>query len=94
MNYLMFFAFEPTAHLGPIEGLLVFDFGALGIVFPSPGGMGTYHAMIRESLFISGIDRIDGFSFAMILFFTINAFCNVFFGLLGLILLPILNAKK
>jgi len=94
MNYLMFFAFTPTEHLGAIDGLLVFDFGALGIVFPSPGGMGTYHAMIMESLSMVGIDKVDGFSFAMILFFTVNLFCNIAFGLLGLIALPLLNTKN
>ena len=94
MNYWMFFAFAPTQHLGPMDGLLVFDFGALGMVFPSPGGMGTYHAMIMESLSIVGVDKIDGFSFAMILFFSVNMLCNVGFGLMGLILLPLLNATS
>jgi uncharacterized protein (TIRG00374 family) len=94
MNYLMFFAYPPTAHLGPSDGLLVFNFGALGMVFPSPGGMGTYHAMIMEALEVTGINSLNGFSFAMILFFTINMFCNILFGLMGLILLPIFNRKK
>tara|TARA_B100000497_G_C7669421_1_gene403858 strand:- start:330 stop:1373 length:1044 start_codon:yes stop_codon:yes gene_type:complete len=94
MNYLMFFAYPPTSHLGPLQGLLVFDFGAIGMVFPSPGGMGTYHAMIMEALKVTGVDNLSGFSFAMILFFTINMFCNILFGLMGLVLLPILNGKK
>ncbi|MEE9371913.1 MAG: lysylphosphatidylglycerol synthase transmembrane domain-containing protein [Saprospiraceae bacterium] len=94
MNYLMFFAYAPTSHLSPLEGLLVFDFGAIGMVFPSPGGMGTYHAMIMEALEVTGVDSLSGFSFAMILFFTINMFCNILFGLMGLILLPILNGKR
>lgn len=94
MTYLAFFAYPPTAHLGLREGLLVFDFGTLGMVFPSPGGMGTYHAMIMEALSVLGVDKLSGFSFAMILFFTLNMFCNIVFGLLGLILLPILNGKK
>lgn len=94
MTYLMFFAFEPTSHLSMIDGLLAFDFGTLGIVFPSPGGMGTYHAMVVESLKISGVDPTDAFSFAMIIFFTINVFCNIVFGLLGLIFLPIYNSGR
>ena len=94
MTYWMFFSFEPTAHLTAIDGLIAFDFGALGIVFPSPGGMGTYHAMVVESLKISGVGATEAFSFAMIIFFTINVFCNIFFGILGLVLLPILNNQK
>ncbi len=94
MTYWMFSAFEPTAHLNAIGGLLVFDMGTLGIVFPSPGGMGTFHAMVVQALEILGISSTDAFSFAMIIFFSVNIFCNVAFGLLGLILLPILNRKK
>ena len=91
MNYLCFFAFAPTAHLGASAGLVVFVFGAIGIVFPSPGGMGTYHAMIMAGLSIYGISIDDGFSFANILFFSINLFCNIAFGIVALIALPILN---
>lgn len=93
MTYLAFFAYEPTAHLGPSEGLIAFIFGTLGIVFPSPGGMGSYHLFIQEALTIYGIDSADGFSFANILYFVIQLFCNVVFGLLSLLLLPLINKK-
>jgi len=93
MHYLAFYAFDPVAHLSAIDGILVFDFGSLGIVFPSPGGMGSYHFMIVESLKILGVDPVDGFSFAMITFFTLTIFCTIVFGLISLILLPIVNKK-
>ncbi len=91
MHWFAFLAFEPTAHLSFVDSILAFDFGALGMVFPSPGGMGSYHAMLVEALQILGVDEINGFSMAMISYFTINLFCNVFFGLLSLVLLPIVN---
>jgi len=94
MHYLAFFAYEPTAHLTFLDSILAFDFGALGMVIPSPGGMGSYHALLGEALKILGVDSISAFSFAMITFFTINVFCNVLFGILGLILLPLLNSPK
>lgn len=94
MHYLAFFAYEPTEHLTFMDSILAFDFGALGMVIPSPGGMGSYHALLGEALQILGIDSISAFSFAMITFFTINVFCNVGFGILGLILLPLLNKPK
>ena len=93
MHYWALFAFTPTELLGWKDGIFVFDFGSLGIVLPSPGGMGTFHYLIEESLFILGIDRLDGFSLAMIIFFTINIGCNALFGLLSLIGLPIYNKK-
>jgi len=94
MHYLCFFAFKPTSHLSPSEGLLVFDFGALGVVFPSPGGMGSYHFMIMEALEVFGVNSVDGFSFAMISFFTLTIFCTIAIGLICLILLPIVNGRR
>jgi len=91
MTYLCFDAFEPTAHLTPIAGLIVFVFGTLGIVFPSPGGMGSYHFLVTQALIILGLSSIDSFSFAMILYFSIQLFGNIVFGLISLIMLPIIN---
>lgn len=93
MNYLCFFAFEPTAHLSPVVGLMVFVFGAFGIVIPSPGGMGTYHWLVIQALAIYGINEIDGFSFANIAFFSIQIFCNITIGIIAIILLFALNRK-
>jgi len=93
MHYLAFFAYEPVSHLSAIDGILVFDFGSLGMVFPAPGGMGSYHYMIVEALKILGVEAVNGFSFAMITFFTLTIFCTVIIGLISLILLPIVNKK-
>jgi len=91
MTYLCFFSFPPTAHLGPLAGLLVFVFGGWGIVIPSPGGMGTYHFLAQTALSIYGISGDDAFSWANIAFFSIQLGNNVFLGLLALVLLPLLN---
>ena len=93
MTYLCFFAFEPTSHLGLRAGLVTFVFGTLGIVFPSPGGLGSYHFMVSQALILFGINSTEAFSFAFIIFFTVVVFCNVFFGLISLLLLPILNTQ-
>lgn len=94
MTYLTFNAFEPTAHLGPREGLITFIFGTLGILFPSPGGMGSYHFMVMEALSIFKIDSVESFSFANIIYFAIMVFGNVVFGILSLIFMPLLNKNK
>lgn len=88
MTFLCFKAFEPTAALGPLAGLLVFVFGSIGMIIPSPGGMGSYHALVIAALVIYGVRADDAFSFAMIIFFTINIFGNVLFGILALLFLP------
>lgn len=91
MTYLCFKAFEPTASLGPVAALTTFVFGSLGIVIPSPGGMGTYHFLTTEALQLYGLSGEDGFSFSNLMFFSVNVFGNIFFGLMALILLPLIN---
>ena len=91
MHWMGFLSFAPTEHISLTDSLLCFDFAALGMVFPSPGGMGSYHAMLVESLKLLDINEISAFSIAMITFFAINIFCNILFGLISLILLPFAN---
>lgn len=91
MMYWAFFSFAPTAHLGPIAGLVVFVFGSLGILIPTPGGMGSYHYLVGEGLAMYGVSGVDAFSFANIVFFSIQLFVNIFFGIISLIVLPAIN---
>ncbi len=91
MTYFCFSAFEPTAHLGAKVGLMAFVFGSLGMIIPSPGGMGSYHALVVAALVLYGVAQADAFSFAMIIFFTINIFGNILFGIIAMIALPLLN---
>ncbi len=94
MTYLCFFAFEPTQGLSPVAGLVIFIFGSLGIVLPSPGGIGSYQWLVSQALIIYGIDKFDAFSFSNIMFFAIQIFCNILFGLFFLIFLPQYNLKR
>jgi len=94
MMFLCFNSFQPTAHLGMMAGLMTFVFGGLGIVFPSPGGMGTFHAMVIMALAIYGISGDDAFSFANIQFFSVQLFGCMLNGIIGLIVLPIINKKR
>lgn len=91
MMYFAFFTFAPTAHLGPIAGLVVFVFGSLGILIPTPGGMGSYHYLVGEALTMYGVSGVDAFSFANIVFFSIQLFVNILFGIISLIVLPAIN---
>ncbi len=64
MIYVCFMAFDFTSHLGIMTGLMVFVMASLGMVAPSPGGMGTWHFMAIETLYIYGIDKTQGKIFA------------------------------
>lgn len=92
--WLNLMAFPPTAHLGPSAALMVFVFGTLGFVIPSPGGMGTFHALCIAGLALYGINGGDGFSYANIAFFAVQIFYNFIAGFLAFWLLPRLNKVK
>ena len=94
MAYVPFWAFPPTELLGWDAALTVFVFSALGIIIPAPGGMGSYHFMVIQALALYNIPGDDALSFANILFLTVNLGCNMIFGVMGLVLLPILNGGK
>ena len=89
MNYVGFKAFVPTAGLGLKAAITVFTFGSLGIVIPSPGGMGTYHFLVIEALKLFGVNGSDGFSYANIIFFSVQIIGIIAFGILALFSLNI-----
>ncbi len=92
MTWFGFKAFGPTSHLGISAALTVFAFGTLGMVIPSPGGMGSFHAMVIAALTLFyNIQGDDAFSAANIIFFTVSIGFNVLLGMISLILLPIVN---
>ncbi|MFO7655566.1 MAG: lysylphosphatidylglycerol synthase transmembrane domain-containing protein [Bacteroidales bacterium] len=92
MLYVVFLAFEPTRHLTIWTGMIVFLMGGLAMLAPVQGGIGAWHFMVFETLFIYGIAKSDGKMFA----FIAHASTNLIYlglGLLALILLPIINRK-
>jgi glycosyltransferase 2 family protein len=87
-------AFPPTTHLTLGAALMIFVFGTLGFIIPSPGGMGTFHALAIAGLALYGVKGGDAFSYANIAFFTVQIFYNIVSGSISLVLLPILNKKS
>jgi glycosyltransferase 2 family protein len=93
-TWLCLKAFDPTSHLAIGAALMVFLFGTLGVVVPSPGGMGTYHLLAIAALSLYGIGGGDAFSFANIMFFTVNIFYMIIMGLTAFVVLPMINKVK
>ncbi len=94
MTWLGFKAFGPTEHLDLRAALLVFVFGTLGMVIPSPGGMGTFHFLVITALTLFyGIKGDDAFSIANIIFFCVQIGFNSLLGIIALVLLPIINRQ-
>jgi glycosyltransferase 2 family protein len=93
MLYVIFLAYEPTRHVSLQTGMITFLMGGLAMLAPVQGGIGPWHFMVYETLFIYGIDKADGKVFALIAHASTNLVYLVF-GLIALLIIPILNKPK
>lgn len=67
MLYVCFFTIDATKTLTLFDGLTVLTTGSLGIVAPVPGGLGTYHFIVKVTLVdLYGIDGDSATLFAYI----------------------------
>ncbi len=77
-------AFEPTSQVTLVQGFIVFIIGSLGMIIPTPGGIGPFHFLTMSALGIYGISSIDGFSYANLSFFIIQIVTISAFGLFAM----------
>lgn len=88
--YLIFFSYKPTEHLSILAAAVALVMGGLAMIAPVQGGIGPWHFMIMETLFIYGIDRTQGKVFALIAH-TANNLSLMVAGAIALIILPVIN---
>lgn len=92
MSYICFFCFPATSHLGFVIALAVMVFGGFGWAAPVQGGFGTFHIIVTQTLVLFGVAENDGLAYAILSHAT-QIFAMLFFGLIILILLPIVNRQ-
>lgn len=63
---LVFYALPATSSLPLSSALYVLCAGSLGMVAPVQGGIGAYHFMVTQALFLIGIAKADGLAYATI----------------------------
>jgi hypothetical protein len=93
MLYVIFKAYPPTAHLSLEVGMITFLMGGLAMLAPVQGGIGPWHFMVYETLFIYGIDKGDGKVFALIAHACTNLI-YLFLGLAALMIIPLINNRR
>ncbi len=91
MTWVVFFGFDFSSDLSPNVALTLLVMGSIGIIVVQ-GGIGAYHFLVVETLFIYGIDKLDGQVFALVMH-GLNTLGQVIFGFLALIIFPIYNKK-
>ncbi len=67
MTYVLFFTQEQTSDLSMLCGLSVFIMGGIGIVIPTPGGIGSYHLFVGATLIAYNLPEADSKAFAFLM---------------------------
>jgi uncharacterized protein (TIRG00374 family) len=87
MTLLGLKAFAPTSGITALQGMIVFIIGSLGMIIPTPGGIGPYHFLTMSALGIYGISSIEGFSYANLSFIVVQVVTISLFGIIGMAVL-------
>ncbi len=93
MAYIIVFSFDETSQLSIRSGFSILMAGGLGMAAPVQGGIGTYHAFVSGALFLYGIPKDIGVTFATLLH-TSQFLSIVFFGGISFIASMIYAAKR
>lgn len=96
MSYLPFYAFSlpETYGLGFGNAIAVTAIASIGVVLPSPGGVGTYHYFVKQTLLVLyAVPAATGLAYAVV---THGAMMIVIFttSLILLVLNQVLNRKN
>ena len=59
MTYICFFSMSETSNLTVGDGLFLLVLGGIGMVIPTPGGIGSYHAIVMIGLAVLGVGFIN-----------------------------------
>lgn len=85
-----FFAYPPTENLGFAAYFSVLIAGSLGMIAPTNGGIGAWHAMVILTLGIFGLSQTESVSIAHVAF-GVNMLSIIISGAISFMILPYLN---
>ncbi|MBS1935186.1 MAG: flippase-like domain-containing protein, partial [Bacteroidetes bacterium] len=92
-TYMGFYAMPGMREYGIKAALSALVFGAIGMIVPSPGGIGSYQYAVQKILLVYGISEAKGLSLGILIWFSQTVILLIS-GTLSFILLPVLNKKK
>ncbi len=93
MIYILFYAFEPTAHLSFKIAVITFTVAAAAFILPIQAGIGAWHFLVIQCLVLFGIEEEPAMLFAVIAH-TFTNLAYLVFGAIAFVLLPVLNRKN
>lgn len=97
MMYFGFKIFDFSENLSPIVALSIFVLGSLGMILPSPGGLGSFHFFVISGLVLYLPHTLNINEKAAAFALLVHGIQTIFImiaGILSLILLPLLNQNQ
>ncbi len=92
-TYMGFFAMKDMAQYGIKAAFSALSFGSLGMIIPSPGGIGSFQYAVQQVLILYGVTPEKGLSLGMLIWIAQTGII-VIFGTICFLMLPILNKKN
>jgi hypothetical protein len=92
-TYMGFFAMKDLSQYGIKAAFSALSFGSIGMIIPSPGGIGSFQYAIQQVMMLYGISADKGLSLGMLIWFAQTGII-IIFGTICFLLLPVLNKKK
>ena len=93
MTYLCFFCFEELKTLSFQNGLFVMVAGGLGMIVPTPSGIGSYHFLVIKSMSVLSIGNEISTFYALTVH-TSQTLMVIIGGLISMYFLYVSNVSK
>ena len=90
MLYVVFFAYAPTRDMTFSAAIFTYTIGTLAFLLPIQAGIGVWHFLVIQSLFLFGLDKVSGGMFALIAH-TFTNLVYLVFGTFGFLIIPLTN---
>ena len=92
-TYMGFYAMRGMEVYGIKAAFSALSFGSIGMIIPSPGGIGSFQYAIQQVMLLYGVSAEKGLSLGMLIWFAQTAII-IIFGTICFLLLPIINKRK
>lgn len=92
-TYMGFFAMEGMSRYGIGAAFSALSFGSVGMIIPSPGGIGSFQYAVQQVMILYGVSPEKGLSLGMLIWIAQTGII-IIFGTISFLMLPVLNKKK
>jgi uncharacterized protein (TIRG00374 family) len=92
-TYMGFFAMKGMSVYGIEAAFSALSFGSIGMIVPSPAGIGSFQYAIQQVLLVYGISPDQGLSLGMLIWFAQTGII-ILFGTICFLILPVINKPK